>query len=465
MDALAVERSIAEGEQGLQALLKFGTESADQLEAHEAEQGSFKRLLPIGLAAMTLSFAPRGTGDVGPALTQADGERLPREKRLRGRDACSLFGKGKVARTCDRTPGEPGLLPLDAQVNLPERGYSYFWHEWMTGFAVEHPFKASAGFFAQLFALEVAESVVMEVAQGAPPDYEAVYAPRPRAAEATEGALLVVSVAGKGVPLLKAEAAKRKAKWGTGEKRQKTKEALVGVSDTVDPKPRAPEARAARLIDPEAARAPAASCRDGRYPQSPAGPSARQPGPDEAGGEGTDQSRRGTPRAPASQPLGRPARWRPRSGAPGDPALPAVAAGDVCPGHQARRRLPLERGHRFVRGRLQGRQALGAGNADGDAERPSGRRHRRPAPNPHEAAAADVGAGDTRQSHHLLPQPPALDAVRRVPGRGLACRDWRRGVGLRFRGQAPDGGRRPALEPDRGPGHPDVALAQEEPRQ
>ena len=55
------------------------------------------------------------------------------------------------------------------------------------------------------------------------------------------------------------EAAKLKAKLGTGEKRQKKKEGLVGVSYTVDPKPRASEALAELLIDPEAARAPAAS--------------------------------------------------------------------------------------------------------------------------------------------------------------------------------------------------------------
>ena len=82
MDALDVEMSIAEGEQALQTLLKFVTESANQLEAHEAEKGIFKRLLPIGLAAMKLYFAQRGTGDVGPAIARADGEMLPREKPL-----------------------------------------------------------------------------------------------------------------------------------------------------------------------------------------------------------------------------------------------------------------------------------------------------------------------------------------------------------------------------------------------
>jgi hypothetical protein len=44
-----------------------------------------------------------------------------------------------VARTCDRTAGEPGIFPLDAQVNLPARCDSYVLQEWMTLFEVEHP--------------------------------------------------------------------------------------------------------------------------------------------------------------------------------------------------------------------------------------------------------------------------------------------------------------------------------------
>jgi hypothetical protein len=158
MEALDVETSIAEGEQSLQALITFVRENASQLAAHEAEKGIFKRLLPIGLAAMKLYFAQRGTGDVGPAIRRADGVLLPRENKLRGRDYFSLFGKFAVVRTCYRLPGEPGICPLDAQVNLPERCYSYFLQEWMTLFAVEHPFQESAGLFAQLLDLEVAES-------------------------------------------------------------------------------------------------------------------------------------------------------------------------------------------------------------------------------------------------------------------------------------------------------------------
>jgi hypothetical protein len=137
MDALDVETSITEGEQALQALLTLVRERAGTLEAHEAEKGLFKRLLPIGLAAMKLDFAQRGTGEMGPAITRADGVILPQENKRRGRDDCS-----------------------------------YFVQEWMTLFEVEHPFQERASWFEQLFDLEVAESVVMAVAQEAPADDE-----------------------------------------------------------------------------------------------------------------------------------------------------------------------------------------------------------------------------------------------------------------------------------------------------
>ena len=98
----SVETSIAAGEQALQALIQLARESAGKREAHEAEQGIFKRLLPMGLAAMKLYFAQCGTGDVGPAVTRADGVFLPREKPLRGREYCSL---------CRQVRGGPDLLP------------------------------------------------------------------------------------------------------------------------------------------------------------------------------------------------------------------------------------------------------------------------------------------------------------------------------------------------------------------
>ena len=344
-------------------------------------KGIFKRLLPIGLAAMQLYFAQRGTGDVGPAVMLDDGARLPREKRLRGRDYFSLFGKFAVARTCYRTPGEPGIFPLDAQVNFPVRCYSYFLQEWMTVFAVEHPFQESSSWFEQLFDLEVAESVLIEVAQEAPADYEDFYAQRPMPPEESKGELLVVSFDGKGVPMIKAEAVKLKAKLGTGEKRQKKKEALVGVSYTVDPKPRSPEALAELLVEPEAARA--RRQREGATDDVPRAQQVRRV----ASLVRTKQAVMALIKADAERrdPQHRKPLVVLLDGALGlwhlaTKLFRELEAGDVRAGYHARRRLPLECGQRAVRGRLQGRQALGAAEADGNSLRPGGLRHRRSAP-------------------------------------------------------------------------------------
>jgi hypothetical protein len=172
MDALDVETSIAAGEQALQTLLQFVSASAGTLEAHDAEQGIFKRLLPMGLAAMKRSFAQRGTGDLGAAVTRAAGRLLPRETPLRAHAYCSRFGTLAVPRTCSRTPGAPGIFPLDAPVHFPERCDSYFVPDWMTLFEVEPPVQDRAGWCEPLVDLEVAERVLMEVAQAAPQDDE-----------------------------------------------------------------------------------------------------------------------------------------------------------------------------------------------------------------------------------------------------------------------------------------------------
>ena len=100
----------------------------------------------------------------------------------------------------------------------------------MTWCAVEPPFQESAGWFAPLLDLEVAESVLMEGAQEASEDYERFSAQRPVPPAASAGALLVVRVDGQGVPMLKEEAVTLKATWGTGEQRQQKTAALVGAA-------------------------------------------------------------------------------------------------------------------------------------------------------------------------------------------------------------------------------------------
>jgi hypothetical protein len=185
---------------------------------------------------------------VGPAVEREDGVGLPREGKLRARDYCSIFGKIAVPRRCSRAWGAPGIFPLAEHANVPERCYAYFRQEWMTRFAVEPPFKERAGWCEQLFALDLAESVLSDVATDAPQDSDAFYTQEPPPAKESEGEIVVVRVDGTGGPMLKAEAAKLHATLGKGEKRQQKTEALVGVSSTVDGKERSAAELAELLV-------------------------------------------------------------------------------------------------------------------------------------------------------------------------------------------------------------------------
>jgi hypothetical protein len=66
-----------------------------------------------------------------------------------------------------------------------------------------------------------------------------------------EDELTVTSFDGKGVPVIKKEAAKIVGKLGKGEKKQKKKEALVGVKYNILPNIRSAEEVAQNLIYPE----------------------------------------------------------------------------------------------------------------------------------------------------------------------------------------------------------------------
>jgi hypothetical protein len=254
MDAYTVEESIAEGQKEVENLFEFVRTQADQLEAHMMEKEIFKRVLGIGQAAMKTFFAEKGTGDKGDQIERDDGVVLKRESILRPKTYASIFGTFPVPRTCYRSPGEPGIFPLDQEANLPERRYSYFLQEWMNQLSIDHPFQEGAERLNHFFGLSLVESVMVDVSRDAPIDYDAYYEQKSPPSSKEEGDFQVVSFDGKGVPIIKAEAAKIQAKLGKGEKRQKKKEALVGVSYTVDRKERAPEDLAERLINPEAVR-------------------------------------------------------------------------------------------------------------------------------------------------------------------------------------------------------------------
>jgi hypothetical protein len=253
MKALSIERSICEGEREVKELFEFVTKQAGDLTAYQMEQHIFTKVMHIGLAAMKGYFAAKGTGDVGETLPLPDGRRARRADALCGRDYFSVFGKFKVPRTVYRAFARPGVMPLDAQADLPERCYSYVLQEWMDHVSIRESFQEAEGTLATLLGVQVSASryEVVNRASITHEGYEQFYDEKPLPSPDEEGAIQVLSFDGKGVPVIKREAADLKARLGKGEKRQNTKEALVGVSYTVEAHVRSADEVATRLVYPE----------------------------------------------------------------------------------------------------------------------------------------------------------------------------------------------------------------------
>jgi hypothetical protein len=255
MKALSIERSLCEGELEVKELFEFVNEQANAFTAYQMEQEIFDRVMRIGLAAMKGYFARKGTGDVGDDLTLPDGTVATKAEALRGHDYFSVFGKFKVPRTAYQRCGHPSVMPLDAQAELPERCYSYLLQEWMDHLSIRDSFQESSGTLSTLLGIQVSASRFEVVSQESitQDGYEQFYAEKAPPSLKQEGAIQTLGFDGKGIPVIKEEAAKLKARLGKGEKRQKKKEAMVGVSYTIDPHVRTAEEVAERLVFPEKA--------------------------------------------------------------------------------------------------------------------------------------------------------------------------------------------------------------------
>ena len=186
----------------------------------------------------------RGDGDVGAALAVRTPEGVLRygRKRAHSRRHVTLFGAITVTRMGYGRPGQASIHPLDAQLRLPARCYSYELQRRLVTAAVHAPFDDAVRLLAEATGVAIpkrsAEQIVIDAAR----DVDAFYAQRAHTGDASaDGAILVGAVDCKGIPMVKPEAAVKTARRSKGQKRQKKKMATVGCVFSQQPRPRTPE--------------------------------------------------------------------------------------------------------------------------------------------------------------------------------------------------------------------------------
>ncbi len=214
MKALSGERSICEGNRNVKERVAFVTSQAEDMTAYQMEQHIFAKVMQMGFAAMKCYFAEKGTGERGQDLLLDDGTVAIKQDVLCGRAYFSVFGKFTVPRTAYQATGRASVMPLDAQADLPERCYSYLLQEWMDHLSIRHAFKESELTLDKLLGVQVSASRFEGVNQDSisRTSYEQFYADKMPPSSDQEGEIQVTQFDGKGVPMIKAEAAKLAAR-------------------------------------------------------------------------------------------------------------------------------------------------------------------------------------------------------------------------------------------------------------
>ena len=233
-----MEEKIQQARHEFNTILNFVNEKALGQEIHDVERSLYRMLLQLGRILLELFVVSVGTGKQGQTLECGDGARY-RYAGTRERKYLSIFGQFPIVRAYYMTKGGSGLFPLDFQLNLPHRKYSYILQDWMSCEAVTKSFESVSGWAKDRLDLDLAhrpvQPVVRDCMEGVGQFMESLAAPPGE----EEGSIVVHSVDCKGIPMRREDRSPnaRKTKDKPGVKRM----ACLARAYTIDPHERSAE--------------------------------------------------------------------------------------------------------------------------------------------------------------------------------------------------------------------------------
>ncbi|NNF96963.1 MAG: ISKra4 family transposase, partial [Halobacteria archaeon] len=219
------------------------------LAAHEVEEALFRQVIEMGYRAMGMFFVLCGDGDEGAEIILADGQPVRRLEKLHKREYLSVFGLYELLRVVygSREGQKIEQVPLDAKLKLPASKFSYLLQDWDQSLIVETPYAKVSETIAKILGLTQSVNSLERINRKMSEAVSAYWDEQPVPPAEEEGALMVCSADGKGVPLRgQGEASTKKDSNPLSapkkeEKSGQKKVSLVGATYTVDPYKRTPE--------------------------------------------------------------------------------------------------------------------------------------------------------------------------------------------------------------------------------
>lgn len=207
----AADKAVSEILSCAQQLVEGAKRAAQEDDSFDSlERDIWSKVRQIGFSAMELFIRLQGQGDLGPTVQAAEGYTLHRSADPVPCTIRSIFGRHTFQQyTYNRAAKKAiELRPINARMSLPSAGWSYLLQEFSQLFCVDQAFGLAAQNMATVFggkfSVDTLESVNGQMGQ----DAERFLSNLPTPPAKEEGEILVLSCDGKGVPLVREDAAK-----------------------------------------------------------------------------------------------------------------------------------------------------------------------------------------------------------------------------------------------------------------
>jgi hypothetical protein len=162
----AMETAIPDLSLVVNGIVAFVRGSAQEMEIGDVERCLLSMVMEVGRAALAEFVATKGTGYIGKETLDVQGNRCP-YVRDRSCTYRSIFGAIHIRRAYYHAVGSPGIFPLDAELNLPDRGYSYVVQEFSSRLAItmsyEDAQKIINAFFPVKMPIRSLENIVADL--------------------------------------------------------------------------------------------------------------------------------------------------------------------------------------------------------------------------------------------------------------------------------------------------------------
>jgi hypothetical protein len=185
-------------------IVDFVNGRAQVMEIGEVERRLLSMVIEVGREALRRFVLAKGTGYQGGEIIDGDGNRFS-YVRDRGCDYRSVFGTVRIVRAYYHSPGSTGRFPLDGELNLPERGYSYLVQELSSRLAVNTSYEKAAEILHSFFPLDIPLRSLERIVGDLSDDVSRYYQEKASPNVSTDAVVTVATVDKKGVVIRKPE--------------------------------------------------------------------------------------------------------------------------------------------------------------------------------------------------------------------------------------------------------------------